>query len=232
MAVIASFEMRKVLFLCISFLVLYSCGHDKHRKIVVEDSGGVFREEYYVINDTIKDGKYLRFFVGGKLSDSCNYKMGKLDGIRKLYSDDGNLEIVETYKNGKLNGDYIVYYPNGKVKIKQKFVDNKIQGISYKYFLNGNMQEEVTMKNGMENGAFKEYYDNGNLHWKGFFVEGPNEQDTLYEYSKNGDLIRKLFCKIGYCRTVWRIKEGYVKLDPKLQMDDYKLKKIVDIQNQ
>ncbi len=227
--------MRTYYFLFIVFgglSILSSCEFNDHRKVVVNDPSGYYRDEYYVVNDSIKDGQFLRFFSDGKLSDSCGYKMGKLEGIKKLYSSKGNLQTLETYKNGKLNGDYIVYYPDGNVKIKQKFIDDRLEDISYRYYPNGKIQEEVTMKNGLENGAFKEYYPSGVLHWKGLFVDGANEQDTLYEYDKNGELMRKLFCEMGYCRTFWRMKEGYIGLDPKLEIDRNKLQNIVDSQNQ
>ncbi len=220
-------------FIAFAFLLMFSsCKFDNHKKIVVNDQSGYYRDEYYVIDDSIKDGQFLRFFSDGKLSDSCGYKMGKLEGIKKLYSPEGNLQILQTYKNGKLNGDYIVYYPDGSVKIRQQFIDDQLQGISYRYYPDGKIQEEVSMKNGLENGAFKEYYPSGTLHWKGTFLNGANEQDTLYEYDKNGDLMRKLLCDMGYCRTFWRVNEGYIKLDSTLQIDRNKLKKIVDIENQ
>ncbi len=207
-------------FLTILFLSLNSCINDGHKKIIVQDPNGFFREEYIVINDSVKDGVYLKFYGNGVLWDSCFYKNDTLQGIRKLFSDKGYLEIKENYKNGVLNGEYLVYYPNGKIKLRQYFDDGTMQDTSFAYYENGHIKEKVTFKYGLENGPFTEYYKNGKIHWKGTYLDGDNEQDTLYEYSEQGELLKKMMCYKGICFTIWTKEKGIIKRDKKEILND------------
>ena len=192
---------------------VYSCFNDGHKKVVVKDPNGYFREEYIVKNDSIKDGVYLKFLPNGVLWDSCFYKNDTLQGERKLFTDKGILEIKENYKDGALQGKYIVYYPNGKIKLLQYFRNNVMTDTSYAYYENGALKEKVTIKNNLENGPFTEYYQNGQIHWKGTYLDGDNEQDTLYEFSEQGEMIKKMFCKKGVCFTIWTKEKGKIKPD-------------------
>lgn len=196
------------IFVLIKFI---SCVEDEHKKIYIEAPDHSYKEEFFVDKDSMKDGEYKRFFANGQLEISCIYKKGSLEGIKKRYSDKGYLEALETYKNSMMNGSYFVFYPNGKIKLKQIFIDNLLQGISYGYYSDGKLREKVEIKNGFENGSFEEYYPSGRLHWKGTYLNGEYEHDSLFEYNQSGDLMRKLFCQMGFCFTVWRLRESDVK---------------------
>lgn len=74
--------------------------------------------------------------------------------------------------------------------------------MSYGYYENGILKERVTIKDGFENGDFEEYYPSGAVHWRGQYIDGPNEQDTLYEYAEDGALLKKMMCHKGWCSTV------------------------------
>ncbi|HHB51482.1 MAG TPA: hypothetical protein ENK75_00320, partial [Saprospiraceae bacterium] len=131
-------QLNKFVYIFIGLMVFEtSCINDGHKKIIVEDSNGFFREEYIVKNDSIKDGVYLKYFGNGILWDSCFYKNDTLQGVRKLFNDKGVLEIKENYKDGILEGEYKVYYPNGKIKLLQFYRNNIMQDTSYAYFDNG-----------------------------------------------------------------------------------------------
>ncbi|MGE5355284.1 MAG: toxin-antitoxin system YwqK family antitoxin [Deltaproteobacteria bacterium] len=187
-------------------IVLFTgCFNNKHKKVVVQHPDGYYREVYFVINDSIKDGSYQKFFPDGKLWDSCYYKNDTLHGKRKIFSNKGFLEIQENYNNGILDGDYFLFYPDGKVKLKQTLINGAIEGFSYGYYPSGAIKEKVKMVKNEENGSFEEYHENGKIHWKGTYLNGNNEQDTLYEYNTEGTLIKKMFCQNGVCSTLWSI---------------------------
>jgi len=204
--------------LIIVFVGFTGCIADNHKQVIVKDPDGYYTEKYFVLDDSIKDGIYLKFYASGNLSDSCYYKNDTIQGIKHIYSDKGYLEIQETYLNGVLNGDYKVFYPNGQVKLKQTFKDDVLTGYSYAYYDNGVLKEKVLLKNGIENGPFEEYYKSGKMHWKGTYLNGENEQDTLYEYDLSGEIKRKLFCNKGVCFTVWTKEKGFVKHDSKAKI--------------
>jgi len=194
----------KFFIIALSLFAFFACSLDKHKKVIIKDARGFFREEFTVVNDSIKDGTYKKFYGNGVLWDSCFYVNDTLQGQRKIYDDNGRLEIIENYKDGLLDGEYLVFYPDGKLKLKQFFKNNILTDTSYAYYENGVLKEKVCMSNNMENGPFEEYYENGMLHWKGRYLNGDNEQDTLYEYDKQGRLIKKMLCDKGICHTIWK----------------------------
>lgn len=188
----------------------YGCIKSNHKKIVVQHPDGYYKEVYYVLDDSIKDGSYQKFFPDGKLWDSCYYKNDTIEGIRKIFSNKGYIEVIENYKNGVLDGNYQVLYPEGKIKLNQTYNKGVLEGFSLAYYPNGNIKEKVTMKNNEENGSFEDYYENGKIHWKGTYLNGDNEHDTLYEYDDTGILIKKMFCQYGVCQTVWTKEKGEI----------------------
>jgi antitoxin component YwqK of YwqJK toxin-antitoxin module len=52
-----------------------------------------------------------------------NYAVGKLDGIRRTYYDNGFLEKAQTWRNGFQVGEERIFFPNGKRKEENKFND-------------------------------------------------------------------------------------------------------------
>ena len=196
--------MKFLLSVIVFIFFIFACAENRHKKVIVKDASGFFKEEFTVIDDSIKDGTYKKYYGNGILWDSCYYKNDTLQGQRKIYDNNGNLEIIENYKDGVLDGEYLVFYPDGQIKIRQFFKDNVLSDTSYVYYKNGVLKEKVCMADNKENGPFEEYYESGVLHWKGRYLDGDNEQDTLYEYDRNGILIRKMLCDKGICHTIWK----------------------------
>jgi len=183
-----------------------SCSKN-HKQVIVDQPDGNWREVFYVNKDGLKNGKYLKYFANGDLWDSSNYKNGKLHGERKIYSSKGYLEIREQYIYGTIHGPYRVFYPDGTLKLEQTYNNGVLEGISYGYYPSGVLREKVTMSNNMENGHFEEYYENSAIKYKGQYLNGNNEHDTLYLYNDRGILISKMFCQHGICNTVWLLED-------------------------
>ena len=72
------------------------------------------------------------------------------------------------------------------------------------YYDNGALKEEVIFVNNQENGPFIEYYPNGKLKAEGTYLEGDYEQGELKLYNESGELIRRMNCEKGVCKTVWK----------------------------
>ena len=202
-----SVMIRTALFLLLLTLVCMACSNDR-KKIIREHPDGFFREVFYVTDDSIRNGPYVRYSADGRMLDSCGYTDNKIHGIRKIFGENGNPEILESYEMGKFNGPYISFYPNGTIRKKMKYIDNKIEGELTEYHPNGKLKAILHMQDNLENGPFREFYPDGTIHWEGFYLNGEYEQDTLNEYNPQGQLIRKLFCEKGICQTVWTLEEG------------------------
>lgn len=202
--------MSRLLFFLVLVFLIFSCG--KRKKIITVHPDGYYKEVYHVIDDTIKDGPYLKYFESGMLADSYMYVNNTIHGIRKIYSVEGNLEIEETYNKGTFHGPYKTYYPNGQVKKIQEYVNNKIEGDVKQFYEDGTLKAVIHFSDNLENGPFTEYHPNGKIHWKGFYERGDYEQDTLIEYGLNGELVRKMYCEQGICQTIWTPEKGDIEL--------------------
>lgn len=187
---------------------LVSCSSQNKTEIIDENG---YKEVFYVDKNQNKQGTWLRYNPDGILVDSCFYKDGKIHGERKILTEKGEPDILETYDNGVLHGPYTTYYATGRIKKTLNYVQNQIEGEVKVFYATGQLKEVVQFKGNMENGPFREYYENGNLSYEGFYKDGDNEQDTLKEYNMDGKLVRKMFCENGICQTVWTPEKGYIE---------------------
>lgn len=55
-------------------------------------------------------------------------KHNKIEGHAKTYYENGQLEMVCFYKDGKRNGDLKYYYKNGDLKQIIPYVENQVDG--------------------------------------------------------------------------------------------------------
>jgi len=87
-------------------------------------------------------GIIKRFDENGKLMQETEYaniniknspiKRWTKEGSSKTYHDNGNLKIVELYKNNKYDGELTTYYKNKQLKRKDIFSKDKfISGVCY-----------------------------------------------------------------------------------------------------
>jgi antitoxin component YwqK of YwqJK toxin-antitoxin module len=95
-------------------------------------------------------------------------------------------------------------YPSGNIKTEGQYTNNITTGIWKSYYNNGQLKEEVQMAENEENGPFIEYHENGKVKAKGNYLHGPNEQDELLLYDTAGVLEKKMDCKEGICKTIWK----------------------------
>ena len=193
-------------FLLIITLSLFSC---KDSMTVIKDENGNVIERYHLNEQEQKHGAYSAYNASGEVTETANYSNDKLEGERKVYTADGNLEILENYKNNIMEGPYTVYHPNGQVSFEAEYTNGVLNGTTKSYNKDGSLKEEVTFSMNEENGPFKEYYANGNLEWEGTYLNGDNEFGLLKKYDESGELVKKMMCdSMAICRTIWTKADG------------------------
>jgi len=153
--------------------------------------------------DYAKQGLYTKWDEKGQKYEEANYKDDQLNGERKLYYENGQVQIVENYINGSFEGPYQTFYENGQMEIDGQYVNNEASGEWKKYYDSSELMEIVQLKNNLENGPFVEYYRNGNKKAEGTYLDGDNEHGLLQMYNQAGELVKKMDCKRGVCRTTW-----------------------------
>ena len=88
--------------------------------------------------------------------------------------DNGQILLLMSYKNGKLDGKYVHFYRNGQIYIDSEYKDGKLNGPYNKYHFNGQIVLETNYVSGEPNGIYLEYskegekikeikYDNGKI---------------------------------------------------------------------
>jgi antitoxin component YwqK of YwqJK toxin-antitoxin module len=154
-----------------------------------------------------KEGLYERFFPNGAVAESAIYHQDSLDGARKIFYENGQLESSTPMVRGTFEGKYQKFRPDGSLEIEQTYVHGALEGYSIRYYPNGQIEEKVMLKDSEENGPFTEYYPNGKLKAAGtyqYVEDSAVEQGELREYDSTGTLIRIADCDNGVCRTRWK----------------------------
>lgn len=96
------------------------------------------------------------------------YKGNKVDGYSRDFYDDGTINVIKFYKNGK-----------EQAKIEQRLKNNKLvlnngNGTFYTFYPNGSTKTESEHRLGKRDGKTSWYYENGQL-----------DQTIIYKYDEN-----------------------------------------------
>ena len=173
-------------------------------KVMVKDEDGNLVSFSKRVSSGVKEGTFVKMSPDSVLIEIANYHNDTLDGRRILFSMKGDTETVETYKSGAFEGSYISYYENGQIAFKGVYQQNSMEGVWRRFYKSGELMEEVAFSNNQENGPFVEYNENGTLKAEGTYKNGDNEDGELKMYDENGELIRKMQCDNGMCKTIWK----------------------------
>ncbi len=132
------------------------------------------------------EGKWQEYDTRGTLIQEDNFSDGQLHGQHKKFDSQGDLRLLESYKNGAPHGkwwgkvrsnrgdyEYTNFYKegeptgkwtevneNGTLK-KEVEYSNKDTYVKREYYRNGKLHREVRVKNGKYNGISKEFSDTG-----------------------------------------------------------------------
>jgi antitoxin component YwqK of YwqJK toxin-antitoxin module len=91
-----------------------------------------------------------------------NYKKGKLNGVKKIFYDDGSVAEILNYSNGKREGNYKRYGVNEKILEDLNYKNNELHGEATFYDGLGNIISKGQYKNGLKSGIWKTY-ENGKV---------------------------------------------------------------------
>jgi len=193
-------------------LLIFSCKGNLET-IETKDEDGYLTKYSRKKADYAKQGLYTKHYPSGTLYEEANYVNDTLHGERKLYYDNGTLEILETYDHGNFVSPYNRYFEDGQVQLEGFYENNKAVGVWTRYYKNGKIKDSVTLVDNDENGPFTEYYENGNIKAEGTYngtdpdTGYPREHGLLKMYNESGELIKKMDCNLGRCKTIWT-KDG------------------------
>ncbi len=195
-----------MLLLCV---IVSSCG-DGLQEVRIFAEDGTLEKKYFIDKDSLKQGELITFFGNGVgVFERAQYLDDRLHGVRTLYFESGQVEIVEHYLQDILVDTLKLYYEDGQLRMTSIYDMGVHTGLNTQYYPNGQVMEEVWFENNEEQGLFVEYYENGQIKWKGQYINGDNEVGELLHYNDRGILIKKMYCDSqSICRTTWTIEKG------------------------
>ena len=103
---------------------------------------------WYLKNSTIPySGKFIDYFLNGKIQGTGTLKDGVVNGTRTIYYENGNKEFFRNYINGIANGYSEEYFPGGNIKQKGSFKDGKDDSLWTDYYSTGAIKRQTNFLN-------------------------------------------------------------------------------------
>lgn len=92
-------------------------------------------------------GKFVEYYLNGKLKGEGTFKDGKADGLRTAYYLNGNKKYFRNYVNGIAEGYSEEYFQNGKIQQKGTFKKGKDEGLWQDFYSTGEIKRQTTFVN-------------------------------------------------------------------------------------
>lgn len=97
--------------------------------------------------DGLQQGMAYNYNRSGGQTSITNYKDDEIHGLYESY-DNGILDEIIYYTNGKQNGPFTSYYPNGKIKSEGFLVDGELNGTRISYRHDGSISQKTKYSDG------------------------------------------------------------------------------------
>ena len=103
------------------------------------------------------------YFSNGNLEYEAEFMNGKLDGISRVWLEDGTLYSVSQYTNDQPHGAWKKFHPNGKLMFEVKYEYGQKHGYEKWYYENGNIKSEQEFNYGSTKSVIIRWHPNGTL---------------------------------------------------------------------
>ena len=106
--------------------------------------------------------------------------MGEKHGAYKEYDEDGALESIKTYTNGKKNGNW-KFYEDGNLVVEREYLNDKLVK-KIKYVIENNrIVDKETWENGVKQTFYKVYFKNKCKEDIYVAIRGVNRKTNAWE---------------------------------------------------
>jgi antitoxin component YwqK of YwqJK toxin-antitoxin module len=97
------------------------------------NENGVLVKEYFVINDSIKNGEYNEFYPDGKLLRKATYSNDTLVGTEYIFKENGDTLKYNDYHNGRSSFPFKKWLDNGNV-LEGNYLDGKHKAVLWRWY--------------------------------------------------------------------------------------------------
>lgn len=146
--------------------------------IIKKEADSLFhRKSYYVFSKTL-----------ATIGNSYDFENNQKEGEQLHYYENGMLEKIGHYSNGKKNGLFVSYYPDGTMKDSSVYILDIPIGKYNSWHMNGNPEIVANFDTlGKGNGVFVSFFPNGKVSCKGRFDFGLRKVGQWNYYYTNGN---------------------------------------------
>lgn len=143
------------------------------------------------------------YYPDGKIKIAATYnKEGKLEGVRREYSEDGNIEKSYIFRNGIMIAEGIVtekgerdgfwkeYFDDGRLRAEGKYNKDLKEGAWKFYHPNGVVEQEGSYYKGKPEGEWRWFYAGGETLREEVYYNGLLD-GLMTEYDESGNVITK-----------------------------------------
>ena len=163
-----------------------------HRDVFQE--GGVFL--YFPDKQTPYNGWTKLIYENGQVEFLTQFQDGKVHRSLMTWYENGVQESEQKYKEGKPHGLHKDWYENGQKAETSNYKEGKRHGFHAEWYDNGEKFIEKNYKEGMKDGAYLTWYANGRKKSEGSYKED-EKQGRWIDYNEDGSEYRRLTYKDG-----------------------------------
>jgi antitoxin component YwqK of YwqJK toxin-antitoxin module len=149
----------------------------------------------------------------GELTGTIAFLSGRQHGEKKQYYN-GQLRIIEQYKNGKQHGVAEYYGDNGLITSKENYVEGKREGFREEFYENGVIRNRTHYENDKRNGLEEDFDEQGRLkrtaNYKDYELDG-----AVISYYTDGGIQSTAWYKNDYPVSIYSLYEpsGKIQLE-------------------
>lgn len=144
------------------------------------------------ITNGLPHGEQKEFREDGTLENLVRFKDGKREGLSEHYKADGTLLVANTYKDGHRIGDYKFVKRNGILLEEGHYDDlGRQDGYWKRYYEDGKLMQEGSFNEGLEEGMHKQYY-NDILTEETLYLKGKKNGISKTYDGRTGTIIKEL----------------------------------------
>lgn len=118
---------------------------------------------YYDAQGNIFSGTSIEYYSDSVVQATIEIKDGKLDGLTKIYFNNGELEEIRSYSNGMMHGKWEKWNRQSVRIAEANYSENKKEGKWFVWDDNGVLRYDMTYRNGEKTGVWLMYDESGKL---------------------------------------------------------------------
>lgn len=190
---------------------------DELKKIPTTKQMEMKNGNVWYLNNQVYSGRFIDYYSSGRKKGEGTLKNGKIDGVRKMYYQNGKLIVERNYLQSVPNGLETEYYEDGSIKQKGIMKNGKEDGVWEIYFPNGQVKQRTKFDNGNMVDESVIYYSNGKICATEKIINGKVNTDKNFEEVK--DLMNKSNTEYqnGNEKYALKLVEKAIEINPNYQ---------------